>query len=113
MVDYIQIGKNVRRYRLLADMTQEELADACDISLTHMSHIETASTKLSLPCLVKISEILNVPVDSLLSTKLADLPGKKQDNYDGFDEGESEIIRETLQSLTTSLKKYRSTNGRK
>ena len=51
-VDYKQIGKQIRKYRKARGLTQEELAGAVDISPTHMSHIETAGTKLSLPVLL-------------------------------------------------------------
>ena len=36
------------------------------ISVTHMSHIETGNTKLSLPVLVDIAEALDVKTDDLL-----------------------------------------------
>ena len=37
------------------------------ISVTHMSHIETGNTKLSLPVLAKIAEELSVSTDALLN----------------------------------------------
>lgn len=48
-------------------MSQEELAEKVNISVTHMSHIETGNTKLSLQVLVDISRTLQVSVDELLS----------------------------------------------
>ncbi|MGN1348992.1 MAG: helix-turn-helix domain-containing protein [Acutalibacteraceae bacterium] len=42
------------------------MAEKVWISVTHMSHIETGSTKLSLPVLVDIAAALNVDTDSLL-----------------------------------------------
>ena len=65
-VDYKQIGKQIRKYRKARGLTQEELAGAVDISPTHMSHIETANTKLSLPVLISIAETLEVSTESLL-----------------------------------------------
>ena len=46
--------------------TQEKISELVDISPTHMSHIETGNTKLSLPVLVAIADALDVRVDSLL-----------------------------------------------
>lgn len=47
-------------------MTQEQLADAVNISPSHMSHIETGITKLGLSVLVGIAKALNVHTDDLL-----------------------------------------------
>lgn len=48
-------------------LSQEQLAEKVWISTTHMSHIETGSTKLSLPVLVDIAGALSVSVDEILS----------------------------------------------
>lgn len=66
MLDYEKIGKRIRKYRKSTGLSQEELAEKIWISATHMSHIETGSTKLSLPVLVDIASALNVSTDSLL-----------------------------------------------
>ena len=42
------------------------MAERIGISVTHMSHIETGNTKLSLPVLVDIAEALDVKTDDLL-----------------------------------------------
>ena len=68
-VDYNGIGKRIRYYRKLHDMSQEALAEKVDISVTHMSHIETGSTKLSLPVLISIADALEVNIDHLVHDK--------------------------------------------
>ena len=65
-IDYKAIGKRIRNARIKAGMTQEKLAERADISVTHMSNIETGSTKLSLPAIIAISNALSVTVDELL-----------------------------------------------
>jgi len=55
-MDYYKIGQKIRKYRKLNGLSQEELAEKVGISVTHMSHIETANTKLSLQVLVDISK---------------------------------------------------------
>lgn len=65
-MDYIKIGKRIREQRIARNITQETLAEYADISVTHMSHIETGSTKLSLSVLVKIANALDVSTDDLL-----------------------------------------------
>lgn len=69
MLDYAAIGKNIRTIRKARNFSQEQLAEKIWISTTHMSHIETGSTKLSLSVLVDIAEALQVGTDELLSTQ--------------------------------------------
>ncbi len=65
-MDYYEIGQRVRKYRKAHRLSQEELADRAGISVTHMSHIETGNTKLSLPVLVSLAGALEVSTDDLL-----------------------------------------------
>ena len=65
-LEYKKIGTRIRTFRKEQGLSQEELSEKIDISLTHMSHIETGSTKLSLTVLVSIAEALNVHTDELL-----------------------------------------------
>ena len=48
-MDYYKIGQRIRKYRKARQLSQEQLAEQIGISTTHMSHIETGNTKLSLP----------------------------------------------------------------
>lgn len=66
-MDYYKIGQRVRQYRRDRALSQEELAEKAGISVTHMSHIETGNTKLSLPVLVSLCQALKVQADELLS----------------------------------------------
>ena len=65
-LEYDKIGKRIRAFRKLKNFSQEELAEIIEISPTHMSHIETGSTKLSLTVLVAIADALEVHTDELL-----------------------------------------------
>ena len=65
-MDYFEIGQRIRTIRKARGLSQEQLAEMIGISTTHMSHIETANTKLSLPVFVDIAEVLEVQADELL-----------------------------------------------
>ena len=69
MLDYAAIGRNIRTIQKTKNLSQEQLAEKIWISTTHMSHIETGSTKLSLAVLVDIADALQVGTDELLSTQ--------------------------------------------
>lgn len=67
MLDYVEIGQKIRILRKKRNLSQEQLAEKVWISTTHMSHIETGSTKLSLPVLVDLARVLEVGTDEILS----------------------------------------------
>lgn len=65
-MDYETIGIRVRFFRRRMGLSQEQLAELVDISVPHMSHIETGNTKLSLPVFVALADTLGVRTDELL-----------------------------------------------
>ena len=65
-LSYKLIGSRIRRARMDAQLTQDQLAELANITSQHLSHIESATTKLSLPCLVSICNSLNITSDSIL-----------------------------------------------
>lgn len=65
-IDYRAIGKRVKSARINAHLTQEELSEKINMSLSHISNIETGNTKLSLPAILEIANALSVSVDELL-----------------------------------------------
>ncbi len=67
MIDYKKIGQIIRKLRKERNLSQEQLAEKIWISTTHMSHIETGTTKLSLPVLVDLANALGVGTDVILS----------------------------------------------
>lgn len=90
-MDYYAIGQRIRKIRKAQGFSQETLAEQAGISVTHMSHIETGNTKLSLPVLVDLAEILDVRTDDLL--------------YDGVSAERSSTIDEIVQILDTCTAK--------
>lgn len=67
-MDYYKIGQRIRKIRKAHGFSQEELAEKINISTTHMSHIETGNTKLSLPVFVELAAALDVRTDDLLES---------------------------------------------
>lgn len=65
-MDYYAIGQRIRKIRKARGLSQEKLAEKVGISTTHMSHIETANTKMSLSTFVEIVSVLEIRADELL-----------------------------------------------
>lgn len=70
-MNYYAIGQRIRKIRKARGLSQEELAERAGISTTHMSHIETGNTKLSLSVLVDLASALEVRTDELLYDETA------------------------------------------
>ena len=66
-MNYYEIGERIRKYRKAKGFSQELLAEKVGISVTHMGHIETGNTKLSLPVLVELANALEIQTDDLLA----------------------------------------------
>lgn len=109
-MDYSEIGNRIRNKRKELNMPQEKLAELVDISVTHMSHIETGSTKLSLPVLVKVANSLNISTDELLCDNL--IPAKHIFNneianiLEKCNDTELRIIVDIVKSTKQSLDKH-------
>ena len=65
-VDYKDIGIRIRECRNHRGFSQEQLAELSNISVHHLSNIENASTKLSLPTIISLANSVSVTVDCLL-----------------------------------------------
>ncbi len=65
-INYKDIGVLVKQERINKNITQEKLAELSGVSVTHMSNIENANTKLSLPVLINIANALDCDSSILL-----------------------------------------------
>lgn len=53
-------GENLKRIRLLKNLTQLDLATICDVETTTISRIENARTNITLKTIYKLSEELEM-----------------------------------------------------
>lgn len=65
-LDYITLGKNIKKHRTLAGMTQEQLAVLVDRTDRHIGQIEKGKNTPSLAVTVAIANALNVGIDQLV-----------------------------------------------
>lgn len=69
-IDYLAIGRRIRKFRLERGFTQEKLAELTELTPAHFSHVETGNTKVSLPSLLRIAAALDVTLDDLVCDSL-------------------------------------------
>ncbi len=108
-MDYYRLGEKIRRHRKAKGMSQEMLAEKAGISVTHMSHIETGNTKLSLSVLVEIAVALGVHTDDLLFDELPDgilLEQELTAVLSGCTLKQVRIITDVAKAVKISMDKY-------
>ena len=76
--DHRSIGKRIQHARKKQKLTQEHLAEITELSPSHISHIESGKTKVSLPSLIAIANALHTTVDNLLHDNI-------EISYESFD----------------------------
>lgn len=65
-MDYISLGKNIRKYRNYTGMRQADLAEKVGYSDSYIGQIENARSTPSLEAVVLIANALNVSIEQLL-----------------------------------------------
>ncbi len=101
-MDYVDMGKRVRKQRQLIGLTQQELAERIGVSTSFVGHVERGTRKASLETLVALSNALGVGVDYLLAGSLQSSPD--EENPSGaMDPNRRMVIREILSTLQEHL----------
>ena len=66
-INYKAISNKIRRKRVSMGLTQEYLATAADVNVSHISNIENCHSKVSLNTLVYICKAMNTTLDYVVS----------------------------------------------
>ena len=108
-LDYKAIGKRIKIARIKADLTQERLAEMVEISPTHMSNIETGTTRVSLTAIVSLANALSVTVDDLLCDIVVKSKVQFEKDIAGIladcDEYEIRMVKDMAQALKETLRR--------
>ena len=101
-MDYVDLGKRVRKQRQLIGLTQQELADRIGVSTSFVGHVERGTRKASLETLVALSNALGVGVDYLLAGSLEG-NSDEENSSTPMDPNRRLVIREILTTLQEHL----------
>jgi len=66
LLNFKLIGRRIKEVRNLCGISQMELAERAELSVSYISYIETAAKKASLTSLVRIANAMQVTVDTFL-----------------------------------------------
>lgn len=59
---YRTIGKNVKKYRLASNLSQEKLSEILNANCKFIGHVERFERYISLKKIIELAEYFNVPV---------------------------------------------------
>lgn len=109
MIDYASIGQKVKQIRLSKGVTQEQLAEAVGVGVTHISHLETGSGVVSLKVFLAIVNYLQCSADELLCKEIT-TARPLVDHWlvelvADCDKTEIKIIADTISALKQTLRK--------
>ena len=107
-VNFSLIGMRIKEVRRQQHITQSQLAELTDLSVSYISHIETAQKKASLESLIRISDALGLTVDELLNGNQLHNPTEYQTDIDllmaDCSPEEKRLIFEIIQSTKNILR---------
>lgn len=112
MIDYASIGQKVKQIRVSKGVTQEQLAEAVGVGVTHISHLETGSGTVSLKVFLAIVNYLDCSADEILCKEI-NAARPIVDNWlaelvADCDSTEVKIIADTVAALKKTLRKNKS-----
>lgn len=109
MIDYASIGYKIKQTRLQKGITQEQLAEAVGVGVTHISHLETGSGTVSLKVFLAIVNYLDCSADEILCKEIANAKPIVDhwlvDLVADCDQSEVKIIADTVAALKQTLRK--------
>ena len=103
-MDYIALGKRIRKERIARKWTQAYLATAVNLSVSFLGHIERGSRKASMETVVAIANTLQVSLESLLADSLSPLP--QTTPYDPLNLRQRKALRQIVQYLSADLENW-------
>jgi len=111
-LNYKKLGKRIKEQRLKMHFTQEKLGEIVDVNTSNISHIERATTQVSLSSLVRIANALDTTLDQLVCDSLHTVAHiyVEQDManlLDGCSLAEKQIIKDVMIATKKSLLEHR------
>ena len=110
MIDYAAIGAQIRKVRLAKGLTQEQLANMVNVGTTHISHIETGNTKMSIESFIAIVNALDCSADELLCREVVTARpifiSWLSELVEDCTVQEAKIIADTVTGLKATMRKH-------
>lgn len=102
-IDFKMLGKKIKQFRRAKGLSQEKLAELCDLSTAYISLIETGKRKVNFSQLEKIAHTLELTIDvnSEHSSFEYDF-----NVFNSYSDKERKFLYNVLISVQTELQEY-------
>lgn len=67
-IDYKILGKNIKYYRKQKNLTQEQMAEALELSVGFVSQVERGIAKMSLDTLIDLCDLLECSAGDIINS---------------------------------------------
>lgn len=98
-----EVGARIKDARKACGLSQADLAEKLNISLSHMSDIETGRTNFGVDIFMHITEVLHISADVLLRTNVPTVNAVYDAEFQAITEGctsaEKEAMLQTLRNM--------------
>lgn len=99
-MDYKKLGNRIKEERIKRHLTQEMLAEAVDLSTSHIGHIERGEKNLTLDTLINITNFFKLSLDYLLQDSLDIAENQTEEEWKRLTRGKtSEEKRKLIQAI--------------
>ena len=108
ILDYNLIGQRIRQRRIEKKLTQENVAEYLDISVSYVSRVERAAVKISLETLVRIAVYLDVSpaflIDGTVTVSEGYLQSELAEVVSGFSAEQISLLLDIAQAIKERIK---------
>ena len=116
-LDYLLVGRRIRRLRKAKKWSQEQLAERTGTSSGFISLVERGEKGLSVEGLVRMANVLGVTADALLGENLKNIPNESENELTELlkdcNDFERRVILESARELKRILKESASVMRKK
>ena len=110
-IDYLSLGKRIKKLREQKGITQLELADQTGLARSYIGQIESGLKNASLETIVAIANSLGVSIEEFLKdsvdvTKTAAAPSEVEYILLDCSPGEEKILTKTIRDLRETIRPY-------
>lgn len=95
--DIMKQNNFIKQCRIDAGLTQEQLAEKMEVSITAVQNWESGRTNIELKKYLQLAEIFNVPVEKLIKERLIEEDKKRVDRWPDF------LFDEDINSVINTL----------
>ena len=106
-MDYRETGQNIQSCRVKRGMTQEQLAERADLSVSHIRQVELGLKGVSLAALYRIAESLDTSAQVLLANKESGEIARLKALFTGCTAWGRDVIVDVIEAVMEGLRKHR------